>query len=185
MVTVAVAVVLLALTLLFLRQQKLQQRRISTQKDLPLEQLVPRHYQSFTKLENELWIATNEQQRAGTWDTQRLKLNPPQFQVVNHYLSGLREDFQCGHRIFGQVILHSPEMTLFTQLETERLRIEFAYYFWYAVVRCRLSTTGICIRELRRLTETVATLAQRVRTILNVLERSGNLEAIDSILKNS
>jgi len=49
----------------------------------------------------------------------------------------------------------------------------------------RLRTSGVSMRELRHLTEIIANLAYRVRTMLTALESSGSLEAVDSILKNS
>jgi hypothetical protein len=49
----------------------------------------------------------------------------------------------------------------------------------------RLRTTGLSVGELRHVTEIVATLAHRVRTMLTALENSGNTDVVDSILKNS
>jgi len=169
----------------FLRQQKALARRTALQRELPREQLVPRHYKSFTDVEKRLWEAVEEQKRSGTWDETRFTQQEPEFQIVREYVRGLREDFQRGHRIFGQVIIHSPEMKLFAHLEWERLKIEFSYYRWRALLWFRLRTVGISIRELRRLTEIVAALAYRVRTMLNALEGTGNLEFVDSVLRRS
>jgi hypothetical protein len=181
----ALAIVLLALLVLFLRQQKAQSRRIVAQRNLPRELLVPRHYKSFTALENELWQATHDLYKGRAWDAVRFGLRRQEFEILNDYLRGLREDFQRGHRIFGQVIVHSPEIELFAHLESERCRIEASFYLWYALACVRLRTSGITMRELRRLTEIIANLAYRVRTMLAALESSGSLEVVDSILKNS
>lgn len=181
----ALAVVLLALLVLFLHQQKAHNRRIVTQRDLPREQLVPRHYKSFTTIENELWHATNDLHQGRAWDGIRFGLRHHEFEILENYLRGLREDFQQGHRIFGQVIIHSPEIKLFAQLEAERCRIESSFYLWYALAWFRLRTDGVSVKELRHLTEIIATLAHRVRTILTALEGSENLDLVDSILKNS
>src|SRR6267378_4283811 len=48
-----------------------------------------------------------------------------------------------------------------------------------------LQTGGLSIDDLRQLTEIVATLAYRVRTMLTAFEKSGNLEFVDSILRQS
>lgn len=169
----------------FLRQQKALERRTASQRELPRAQLVPRHYKSFTEVEKRLWEAVKEHKHSMTWEEARFTHREPEFQIVRGYVHGLEEDFQRGHRIFGQVIVHSPEMKLFAQLEWERLKLEFSYYRWCALLGFRLRTDGVSIRELRQLTEIVATLAYRVRTMLTALENTGNVEFVDSILRQS
>lgn len=178
-------VILATLAVIFLRQQKTLDRRTALQRDLPREQLVPRHYKTFTEVENRLWAAVQNQTRPGTWENARFRLKEPEFHIVREYVNGLREDFQRGHRIFGCVILHSPEMKLFAQMEWERLKIELAYYRCCALLWLRLRTSGISIKELRQLTEIVGTLAYRVRNMLSAFESSGNMEFVDSILRKS
>jgi hypothetical protein len=185
METAALGIVLLALLIAFLRQQKAQTRRIIAQRDLPHEQLVPHNYKSFTAIENELWNATNDLYEARAWDTVRFGHCQREFEILHNYLLGLRQDFQQGHRIFGQIIIHSPEIELFAQLEGERCRIEVSFYIWYALACFRLRTSGVSVKELRHLTEIIAALAYRVRTILTALESSEKLDFVDSILKNS
>ena len=185
MATVALAILLLVLLVLFVREQKVRSRRITTQRDLQWEQLVPRHYKSFTAIENELWRATNDLHHGRAWDDLRFGLGQNEFHILNDYLRGLREDFQQGHRIFGRVIIHSPEIEVFAQLEMERCRIEVSFYARYALALFHLRTTGLSVGELRRVTEIVATLAYRVRTMLTALEGSGSTDVVDSILKNS
>jgi len=181
-----VVVILLAISLIvFLRQQKDIARRIASQRDVPRENLVPRHYKSFTEVEKTLWAAVQKQKRSTAWEDVRFKRSEPEFQIVRDYLRGVREDFSRGHRIFGQVIIHSPEMNLFAQLEWQRVKSEVAYYRWCASAWLRLQTGGISIDDLRQLTEIVATLAYRVRTMLTAFEKSGNLEFVDSILRQS
>ena len=179
-------VFLLAISLVvFLRQQKDIERRIASQRDVPRENLVPRHYKSFTEVEKALWAAVQQQKCSTAWENVRFKGREPEFKIVRDYIHGLREDFQRGHRIFGQVIIHSPEMRLFTQLEWQRVKIEFAYYRWCASAWLRLQTGGISIDDLRQLTEIVATLAHRVRTMLTAFEKSGHMDFVDSILRQS
>jgi hypothetical protein len=179
------ALLLTVLMVQFLRQQKALERRIASQRALPREQLVPRHYKSFTEVESKLWQAVREQKRSGTWEELRFTQREPEFHIVREYVHGLREDFQRGHRIFGQIIIHSPEMKLFAQLEWERLKIELAYHFWRSVLGFRLRTVGVSIKELRQLTAIVATLAYRVRTMLTALDDTGNIQFVDSILRQS
>src|SRR5258708_26899386 len=185
MVSIGLVVLLGISLVVFLRQQKDIERRIASQKDVPRENLVPRHYKSFTEVEKTLWAAVQQQKRSTAWEDVRFKGREPEFQIVQDYLRGLREDFRRGHRIFGQVIIHSPEMKLFAQLEWQRVKIEFAYYRWCASAWLRLRTGGISINDLRQLTEIVATLAYRVRSMLNTFENSGNVEFVDSILRQS
>jgi hypothetical protein len=182
---VAFAIALFVLLTLFLHKQKAQSRRITAQRDLQREQLVPRHYKSFTAVENELWRATNDLRQGRAWDGVRFGLRQHEFDILKDYLCGLREDFQQGDRIFGRVIVHAPEIELFARLEMERCRIEVSFYVWYALALVRLRTTGVSVRELRHVTEIVATLAHRVRAMLTALESSGSVDVVDSILKNS
>src|SRR5712692_5908504 len=181
-----VLTILLALSLIsFLRQQKDIERRIASQRNTPREQLLPRHYKSFTEVEKTLWVAVHKQERSTVWEDVRFKGREPEFKIVRDYIYRLREDFQRGHRIFGQVIIHSPEMKLLAQLEWQRVKIELAYYKWCALAWLRLRTVGISIHDLRRLTEIVATLAYHVRLMLNTFENSGNVDFVDSILRQS
>ena len=185
MISIALVVFLAISLILFLRQQRDIERRIASQRNVPREKLVPRHYKSFTEVEKALWAAVQQQKRSAAWGDVRFQGREPEFKIVRDYVHGLREDFQRGHRIFGQVIIHSPEMKLFAQLEWQRVQIEFAYYRWCASAWLRLQTGGISIDDLRQLTEIVATLAYRVRTMLMAFEKSGNLEFVDSILRQS
>src|SRR6266436_667720 len=167
-------VVLLAISLIhFLRIRRDIERRIASQRNTPRDQLVPRHYKSFTEVERTLWEAV------------RFKGREPEFQIVQDYLRRVREDFRRGHRIYGQVIIHSPELKIFAELEWHRMKIEFAYYGWCALAWLRFRTIGISIHDLRQLTEIVATLAYRVRSMLQTFENSGNVEFVDSILRQS
>src|SRR6266481_2365335 len=167
-------VVLLAISLIhFLRIQRDIERRIASQRNTPRDQLVPRHYKSFTEVERTLW------------EDVRFKGREPEFQIVQDYLRRVREDFRRGHRIYGQVIIHSPELKIFAELEWHRMKIEFAYYGWCALAWLRFRTIGISIHDLRQLTEIVATLAYRVRSMLQTFENSGNVEFVDSILRQS
>ncbi len=181
-----VLLVFLAVSLIFfLRTQRDIERRIASQRNTPRDQLVPRHYKSFTDVEKTLWEAMQQQKRLTAWEDTRFKGREPEFQIVQDYVHRVREDFRRGHRIFGQVIIHSPDMKLFAQLEWQRVKIELAYYKWCALAWLRLRTVGISIHELRQLTEIVATLAFRVRSMLNTFENSGNVEFVDSILRQS
>lgn len=185
MFTAALGLLLLAMLVLFVLQQMAQSRRLVGQQNVPREELVPHHYKSFTAIENELWNATNNLCEARTWDTLKFGQRPSEFEIVHIYLCGLRQDFQQGHRIFGQVISRAPKMETFAQLEAERCRIEVSFYIWYALACLRLRTSGVSIKELRHLTQIVATLAHRVRIFLTTLEQSAGLDAVDAILKNS
>jgi hypothetical protein len=180
-----VLTILLALSLVFfLRQQRDIERRIASQRNTPRDQLVPRHYKSFTEVEKTLWVAVQQQKRSTVWEDVRFK-EEPEFQIVQDYVRRVREDFRRGHRIFGQVIIHSPEIKLLAQLEWQRVKIELGYYKWCALAWLRLRTVGISIHDLRQLTEIVATLSYRVRSMLDTFENSGNVEFVDSILRQS
>jgi hypothetical protein len=188
MASILLVVLLAVLLIQFLRIQRDIERRIVLQRNTPRDQLVPRHYKSFTEVEKTLWEAVQQQQqqkRSTVWEDVRFKGQEPEFQIVQDYLRRVREDFRRGHRIYGQVIIHSPELKIFAELEWHRMKIEFAYYRWCALAWLRLKTVGISIHELRQLTEIVATLAFRVRSMLSTFENSGNVEFVDSILRQS
>jgi len=178
--------ILLALSLIcFLRSQREIERRISSQRNAPREQLVPRHYKSFTQVESALWAAVQDHKRSRAWEKVRFKLREPEFEMVREYIDSVRDDFRKGHRIYGQVIIHSPELKMFAQLEWQRVKIELAYYKWCALAWLLLRTVGISVHDLRKLTEIVATLAYRVRSMLTTFENSGQTEFVDSILRQS
>ncbi len=169
----------------FWRQQLKLEQRNASQRDLPREALIPRHYRCFTEVEQRLWEAVGDYKPSGSWEEARFAHGEPGFEIVREYVRGVREDFRRGHRIFGQVILHAPEMELFAQLEWARIKIEFSYYRRCALVWFRLKTGGVSVKELRQLTDIVATLAYRVRTMLATIEAAGQVEFVDSILRRS
>jgi hypothetical protein len=185
MASIFLVVLLAILLVFFLRTQRDIERRIALQRNTPRDQLVPRHYKSFTQVEATLWAAVQEHKRLMTWEEVRFGPREPEFRIVRDYIGSVREDFRRGHRIYGQVIIHSPELKIFAELEWHRMKIEFAYYRWCALAWLRLRTVGISIHDLRQLTEIVATLAFRVRSMLSTFENSGNVEFVDSILRQS
>jgi hypothetical protein len=184
MVSSIFLIVFLFLMFLFLKQQKAQERRIATQHDLPREQLLPRHYKSFVELENKLWAATEEGERS-KWDTGSIRLRPPEAKFVRDYVRGLRSDFAQANRIFSVVIGCSPRAEILIEMERHRLKIEFPYGVLCAVVRLRLWTNRVSMKELRLLTEFVSTMAYEVRSILGVLEGEGRVEFVETLLRKS
>lgn len=184
MFSVFLAIALLFVTFAYLKAQKAQQGRIVTQRGLPREELLPGHYKSFVDVEKKLWEAAGESERSAKWDTTRIRLRPAESLLVREYVHGLSKDFEIGDRIFAVVISHSPEVEILRQLEWHRAKIEFSYYRWYLLISIRLWTGWTSPAELQRLTQVVATLAYEVRSMLNVFERSGHFDFVESILKN-
>jgi hypothetical protein len=184
MASLILVIVFLFLMFLFLKQQKAQERRIATQRDLPREQLLPRHYKSFVEVENRLWTATEEGERS-KWDTGSIRLRPPEAKFVRDYVQGLRKDFAQANRIFSVVIGRSPSAEILIQMERHRLKIELPYCALCAVVRLRLWTNRVSMKELRLLTEFVSTMAYEVRSILGVFEREGRVEFVETLLRRS
>jgi hypothetical protein len=180
---VVLALLLFASLVWLLYRERADKRRLALEKDLPAELRLPHHYRELGEVEKKLWVATEEFAETASWESTRLSLRPPELQVVRGYLAGLREDFGRGNRIFGAVIIHSPDMALLAQLEWQRVKIELSFQFWYRVISVRLSAKAISITELRRLTDVVATLAYQVRTMLRLLEQSGNADFVQSLLK--
>jgi hypothetical protein len=169
----------------FLRTQHDIRRRIAAQKNAPKEELIPRHYKSFTEVEGKLWAAVQERKQGGDFEQTRFKMREPGFKVIRDYVAGVRDDFRRAHNIWGQIVIHCPEGKLFAQLEWERVKIEFAYYGWWVLSGLRLRTVGISIGDLRRLTEIVANFSYRVRKQLSVFEQGGHGDFVDSILRQS
>lgn len=177
------AILLLFSLVVYLKEQKAQQRRAETQRDLPREQLLPRHYKSFVEVENKLWAAASENDRSAKWSAGSLRLQTTEAQLVREYVQGLRQDFAQANRIFSVVIGRSPSAEILTQMEAHRLKIEFPYGLLCALVRFRLWTNRVSVTELRRLTEVVATMAYEVRSMLNVLELSGHADFVEALLR--
>jgi len=185
MLSVLLASALLYVTFAYLKEQKARERRIERQRDLPREQLLPHHYRSFVEVENKLWAATAEGAQTAMWDRTRMKLRAAELQLAREYVQGLQKDFEMGSRIFAVVMSRSPEIGILRQLEWQRIKIEFPYYTWRALICFRLWTGQVSPSELRRLTDIVATLASEVRSMLNVFERSDNVDFVESLLRNS
>ena len=185
MLSVLLASAFLYATFAYLKEPKARERRIEKQRDLPRGQLLPHHYRSFVEVENKLWAATAEGARTATWGRTRMKLRAAELQLARDYVQGLQKDFEIGSRIFAVVISRSPDVRILRQLEWQRIKIEFPYYTWRALICFRLWTGQVSPSELRRLTEIVATLACEVRSMMNVFERVNNVDFVESLLRNS
>jgi hypothetical protein len=182
---IALALILLGLLLGLLYSERSKKRRLASESDLLMEHRVPRHYKDFVEVEKKLWQAADNYKHTDAWEFTRLTLRPVELKVVRDYLQGLREDFRRGNRIFGAVILHSPNTRILGQLEWQRSKLQFSFRFWYMVISMRLGWNAVSVDELRRLTEIVATLAYHVRTMLKTFEESGNAKFVEWILRNS
>jgi hypothetical protein len=184
MVSLVLAILLIYATFALLKEQKARQQRVDTQRDTPHEHLLPRHYKSFVEVENMLWATTAENARTAEWDATRIKLGAAELQLVREYVQGLQQDFEIGNRIFAVIVSHSPEVKTFRQLEWHRVKIEFPYYNWRTLIRFLLWIRRISPRELKQLTQIVATLAYEVRRMLNSIEEEGHADTVESLLRN-
>jgi hypothetical protein len=183
MLSAILAILLLFAVIALVREDKARERRKATQRHIPREQLLPRHYKSFVDIEKKLWEATEASQRTADWERMRIKLRGSELQVVRDFVEGLREDFAQGNRIFSVVIGRSPDEKILKQLEWHRLKIEFPYYASLALVRFRLRMDRVSPRELQRLTQAVATMAYEIRSILQVFENVGHGDFVESVLR--
>jgi hypothetical protein len=156
---------------------------VVTQRDLPRELLLPRHYKSFVEIERKLWSATEDNQRTADWDMTKIKLPAAELLVVGEYVLGLREDFAQGNRIFSVLVSHSHDEQILKQMELHRIKIEFQYYTSLASVGFRLRMHRVSPRELQRLTQAVATMAYEVRSMVQVLESHGRGEFVETVLR--
>ncbi len=182
---IALALILLGSLLDLLYSERSQKRRLALESDLLIEHRIPRHYKNFVEVEKKLWQAADNYKRTDAWEFTRLTLRSAELEVVREYLRGLREDFQRGNRIFGAVILHSPNTRILGQLEWQRSKFQLSFRFWYLMISMRLGWNAVSVDELRRLTEIVTNLAYHVRTMLKTFEESGNTKFVEWILKNS
>ncbi len=124
-------------------------------------------------------------QRTADWDRRKLKLRGAELQVVKEYVRGLEKDFEIGNRIFAVVVSQSPEVTVFRQLEWQRIsKIELPYHGWHALIRLHLWTGRISPGELNKFTQVVATLAFQVRRMLNAIEEAGHADVVESVLRD-
>ncbi len=183
MLSAILAILLLFAVIALLRDDKARERRRAIQRDMPREQLLPRHYKSFVDIEKKLWEATEASQRTADWERTRIKLRGVECHLVRDYVEGLREDFAQGNRIFSVVIGRSSDEQILKQLEWHRMKIEFPYYASLALVRFRLRMDRVSPRDLQRLTQAVATMAYEVRSILQVFERRGHGDFVESLLR--
>ncbi len=180
---VILALLLFTSLLWLLYRERAGKRRLALEKDLPTERRLPHHYRELGEVEKKLWGATEGFAQTASWESTRLSLRPPELQFVRDYVVGLGEDFGRGNRIFGAVIVHSPDMALLAQLEWQRIKTQLSFLFWYRLISIRLTAKAISVMELRRLTDVVASLAYQVRTMLRLLEQSGNADFVQSLLK--
>jgi hypothetical protein len=181
---VALALGLLLFLLRMVLLERSERKRLDSESNVPLEQRIPQHFKDLRAVESQLWSA-EEYNRVNTWETTRLRLRQTELKVVADYVKGLRADFRRGNNIFAAVILHSPNIRFLRGLEWQRLRLGLTFYLWFIAVSLRLMMNSISVKELRRLTDIVATLAYEVRTILAFLEDAGQGEFVKSILKRS
>jgi hypothetical protein len=183
MLSAILTILLLHAVVNLLREEKAREHRKATQRDLPREQLLPRHYKSFVDIERTLWEATEPGQRTPEWEKTRIKLRGTELQAARDYVRGLREDFAQANRIFSVVIGRSPDEKILKQLEWHRMKIEFPYYASLALVRFRLRMDLVSPKDLHRLTQHVATMAYEVRSMLQVFENGGHGDFVESLLR--
>ncbi|SRR6266404_145116 len=184
MASAILAILLFSALIATLREDGARERRVVTQRDLPREQLLPRHYKSFADIEKRLWNATEDRQRTTDWDRTKIKLRPAELQVVGEYVQGLQRDFKIGNRIFAVVVSRSAEVTIFRQLEWQRIKIELPYHGWRTLIRFHLWTGCVSPMELKQFTQVVATLAYEVRRMLNAIEQAGHADVVESLLRD-
>jgi hypothetical protein len=122
---ILLSVLLFASLVVFWRQQNDIARRMAAQKNVSREELVPRHYKSFTEVERQLWAAVQEHKLGSDLERVRFKVREPEFQIIRDYVRGVRDDFKRGHRIWGQIIIRCPEGKLLAQLEWQRIKATF------------------------------------------------------------
>ena len=173
---------LIACLLYLAYRERRDHRRMALEMNLPREHRLPRHYRSFAEIENKLWVAMDESGPINDWQSAKLSLSPSEVRLVREYLRRLWEDFDRGNRAYSAVLRHAPEMSILVPLEWQRLRIKVSFCLWYFVITVRLRMRSVSMTELRRLTDIIATLAYRVRTMLATLERSGNADLVGDAL---
>lgn len=182
MVSVFLVILLSFYLIYYLNEHKAQQRRAEMQRDLPREQLLPHHYMSFVSVENRLWAAASENERA-KWFSANLRLHTIEAQLVREFVQGLRQDFAQANRIFSVVIGLSPTGEILTQMEVHRIKISSPYYVFCALVRLRLLADRVSLKELRQLANVVSTMAYELRLMLDVLESSGRDDFVEALLR--
>src|SRR5260370_14492672 len=138
----------------------------------------------FTLIESKHWSA-EEYKRAHSWESTNLSLRQAELRVVTEYLIGLRQDFERGNRIFGAVILHSPDFHILSQLEMRRLRLRLSFWTWYMLISLKLSVNSVSVKELKRLTDILATLAYQIRTMITNLDEAVHSDFVQSLLNRS
>ena len=153
--------------------------------DLPLGELLPRHYKSFAVVEKQLWSATRDYANTQAWENGWLNLRDTERELIQDYLKNLRSDFLCGRRIFGAILLHSASAKVLAGLEMERIRIELAFHFYYAVMALGLRTGRISVTLLTRLTDVVTILSHDIRTVVRALEREGDVALLNRIVRGA
>jgi hypothetical protein len=182
-VSTILLIMLLDAVIRLLREDKTRERRVATQRDLPRELLLPRHYKSFVEIERKLWAATADSKRGAGWDRMKIKLPAVELEVVREYVRGLRQDFAKANRIFGVVVSHSQDEQVLKQIEMRRIKLEFQYHTSLVLVRFRLRMHRVSPWELQRLTQAVATMAYEVRSMVQVLESQGRGEFVETLLR--
>jgi hypothetical protein len=184
MPSVILAILLFFTLIAILREEKAREGRVVTQRDMPREQLLPHHYQSFVEVENKLWAATPEEARTAKWDAILLRLRTAELQLVREYVQGLQGDFKTGNRIFAVVVSRCPKVEIFRRLEWQRIKIELPYHGWRTLIRFHLWTGRISPKELKNLTQVVATMAYEVRRMLDAIEQAGHADVVESLLRD-
>ncbi len=120
----------------------------------------PRHFRYFPQIRQALSVADSEY---------LLKMAPPDVakqtlrerrEIARQFLNGIREDFSNLAKLGRIIAALSPEVS--RQQETERLILTVKFQILFALVRLRLSTGYLPIKQLEELTGLVGRLAARM-----------------------
>ena len=183
-IPVSIAVFLLLAMLRLSLKDISERKRLDAESSLPIRDRFPKHYKTLQSVEGQLWNA-EEHRRSETWESSIVYLRNAEAKIVNEYLVGLRDDFRRANNIFSAVVRHSPDFRRLRELESQRVRVILSFYLSLTILLLRLKI-GRCtsIRELRQITDIVATLALEVRTVLHALESAGHGQFVESVLKS-
>ena len=169
-ITILAAVGLAALLLWLLRPHRHRAEAPSSQMDLKLGSVLPKHYLFLPQVRQALSAADEKYLREVAPPDVADRALRERRKVARCFLAGLREDFSNLERLRRMVAALSPVIS--REMETERVLLSLRFHLLYGLVWLRMSTGNIPMQNIERLTGLVgrlATLMQQAMTAVSAL----------------
>jgi len=164
---VAVGIALLALLFWLAFPSRAHRNRRDTPRQLPLEDLTPRHAMYISHIRNALLASDLDYLKSRVPARTLRRVRKERRQVARDFLAGLGDDFRRLDRLARVVAALSAKVNY--QHELSRAWLGFRFRFLYALVWVRLSIGPAPVAAFSSLAGLVGSLSVRIETAMNAL----------------